>query len=61
MSFSSPYQFGQLRDVATGIMLRFATRDELIASIMARDDGNQVPIEAVVDGVTYKCTVHYQQ
>jgi hypothetical protein len=61
MTFLTPYGFGLLCDVATGTILRGATRDELIATIPVDARRIQVTIKVEVAGETYDCTVKYQQ
>jgi hypothetical protein len=61
MSFTTPYGFGLLIDVATNTILRGATRAELIATIPADARRIQATIKVDIDGTTYECTVKYQQ
>ena len=61
MTHRSPYGFGMLRDVKTNIMLRGATREELIASLPLQSGEPSVEIAVTIDGTTYQCKVYYHQ
>jgi hypothetical protein len=61
MTFTTRYGFGILIDATTGMILRSASRDELIATIPAIAGKAPQTIKVDIDGTTYECTVKYQQ